>query len=88
MGFFAMILDHNVLLETITLYLGTLLKGKSWNIFSDYSLDLVGPAIALNLSSPSVPFVLTEHKDGLKGAQVWDFDLLDSNDFLSWSLYR
>jgi hypothetical protein len=23
-----------------------------------------------------------------KGAQVWDFDLLDSNYFLSWSLYR
>jgi hypothetical protein len=24
----------------------------------------------------------------VKGAQVWDFDLLDFNDFLSWSLYK
>ncbi len=24
----------------------------------------------------------------LKGAQVWDFDVLDFNDFFSWSLYR
>ncbi len=34
------------------------------------------------------PRFVSHQQRVLKGAQVWDFDVSDFNDFLSWSLYR